>query len=462
MSGELLRVALRTEPDVVVARQRARDIARHLGLGPQEQIRVASAVSEVARNAVEHGGGGSVQFAVALAPEPELVIRVIDQGPGIPHLDQVLSGRYESTSGLGIGLMGARRLMDRFQATAPAGRGTTIELRKTLPPMSPAERRRLLAETAEALAADRPGDPYAELQAQNQELVRTLAALRERELDQERLNLELSETNRGVLALYAELDDRAAELARASQLKSAFLSGISHELRTPLNSILNLTRILLERMDGDLTPEQDRQVAMIRRAASSLIELVNDLLDLARIEAGKTEVRVTRIIVGDLFGTLRGMFRPMVTSDEVTLQFETDAPEMELITDEGKVGQILRNFISNAIKFTERGEIRVVAAPGGDGETVVFAVSDTGIGIAPEDLQRIFQEFEQVDHALQRRVTGSGLGLPLSRKLATLLGGSIEVQSEPGVGSRFELTLPRVYQAAVEAGASGGSGRIHG
>jgi len=156
------------------------------------------------------------------------------------------------------------------------------------------------------------------------------------------------------------------------------------------------------------------------------------------------------------------MFRPMVTSDEVTLQFETDAPEMELITDEGKVGQILRNFISNAIKFTERGEIRVVAAPGGDGETVVFAVSDTGIGIAPEDLQRIFQEFEQVDHALQRRVTGSGLGLPLSRKLATLLGGSIEVQSEPGVGSRFELTLPRVYQGAVEAGASGGGGRIHG
>ena len=135
--------------------------------------------------------------------------------------------------------------------------------------MSPAERRRRLADAAEALAADRPGDPYAELQAQNQELVRTLATLRERELDQDRLNLELSETNRGVLALYAELDDRAAELARASQLKSAFLSGISHELRTPLNSILNMTRILLERMDGELAPEQDRQVSMIRRAAAS-------------------------------------------------------------------------------------------------------------------------------------------------------------------------------------------------
>ena len=149
MTSELLRVALRADRDVVVARQRARDIARHLGLDPQEQIRVATAVSEVARNAVEHGGGGSVQFAVALAPEPELIVRVIDQGPGIPHLDRVLGGLYQSSSGLGIGLIGARRLMDRFRATAPAGGGTTIELGKTLPRMSPAERRRRLADAAE-------------------------------------------------------------------------------------------------------------------------------------------------------------------------------------------------------------------------------------------------------------------------------------------------------------------------
>ena len=156
------------------------------------------------------------------------------------------------------------------------------------------------------------------------------------------------------------------------------------------------------------------------------------------------------------------MFRPMVTSEEVTLLFELDTAEIELVTDEGKVAQILRNFISNAIKFTERGEIRVTAAPGAAGDTVVLAVRDTGIGIAAEDQQRIFQEFEQVDHALQHRVTGTGLGLPLSRKLATLLGGGIEMQSEPGVGSRFQLTLPLVYQPVVEAGAVGGSGRVDG
>jgi signal transduction histidine kinase len=459
MTGDLLRVALRADRDVVVARQRAREVARHLGLDSREQIRVATAVSELARNAVQYAGGGSVHFAVALSPEPELVIRVADEGPGIPHLDKVLGGLYQSPSGLGIGLLGARRLMDRFMIAAPPGAGTTIELGKTLPPMSPAERKRRLA-AAEALAAGRPGDPYAELQAQNQELLRVLAALRERELDQDRLNLELSETNRGVLALYAELDDRAAELARASQLKSAFLSGISHELRTPLNSILNLTRILLERMDGELTPEQDRQVSMIRRAAASLTELVNDLLDLARIEAGKTEMRTARFTVAELFGTLRGMFRPMVTTDEVALHFEMDAGEIELMTDEGKVAQILRNFISNAIKFTERGEVRVSAALADD-DTVVFAVSDSGIGIAPEDQQRIFQEFEQVDHALQQRVTGTGLGLPLSRKLATLLGGGIELQSTPGVGSRFELSVPRFYQAG-ERERAGERARAHG
>jgi signal transduction histidine kinase len=155
------------------------------------------------------------------------------------------------------------------------------------------------------------------------------------------------------------------------------------------------------------------------------------------------------------------MFRPMVTTDDVGLQFEMDAGEIELVTDEGKVSQILRNFISNAIKFTERGEIRVSSALS-DGETVVFAVSDTGIGIAPEDQERIFQEFEQVDNALQQRVTGTGLGLPLSRKLASLLGGGIELHSTPGVGSRFELRVPRAYGGAVKADMTGGRARAHG
>ncbi len=444
MNTPLLRLQLRRGEDVVLARRRSRQIAEDLGLDQQEQVRLATAVSEVARNAVQYAGGGWIQFELAPAPASMLLVRVEDSGPGIPHLDQVLGGRYHSPTGLGVGLSGARRLVDRFTISAPAGQGTTVELGKSLP----ASRRRPpvnVAELARRLAATRPADPVAELEVQNQELVRVLATLAERQAEADRLNAELNETNRGVLALYAELDDRAAELARVSQLKSAFLSGITHELRTPLNSILNMTRILLARMDGNLTAEQELQVTLIQRAATTLTDLVADLLDLARIEAGKSEVRLASFTVADLFGTLRGMFRPLLTSDDVALVFDAPGHEITLTTDEGKLSQILRNLISNAIKFTERGEIRVSAAMEPD-DLIVFSVCDTGIGIAPDDQARIFEEFTQVDNPLQKHVRGTGLGLPLSRKLAGLLGGSLEVDSSPGVGSRFELRLPRIHR----------------
>jgi signal transduction histidine kinase len=206
-----------------------------------------------------------------------------------------------------------------------------------------------------------------------------------------------------------------------------------------------MTRILLSRMDGDLTTEQQLQVTLIQRAATTLTDLVADLLDLARIEAGKTEVRLASFTVSDLFGALRGMFRPLLASDEVALVFEMPDHEVTLMTDEGKLSQIFRNLISNAIKFTERGEIRVEAATGPD-DTLVFSVSDSGIGIAPEDQGRIFEEFTQVDNPLQKHVRGTGLGLPLSRKLAGLLGGRLELESALGAGSRFVLRMPRIHR----------------
>ena len=444
MTTPLLRIQLRRGEDVVLARRRTRQLAEQLGLDPQEQVRLATAVSEVARNAVQYGGGGWVQFELHTGGPSHLVVRVEDQGPGIPHLEAVLGGTYRSPSGLGVGLLGARRLADRFRIESTPGRGTSVELGKLLPP----GRRGPIPSAAELgrrLAAVRPDDPVTELEMQNQELMRVLATLAERQAEADRLNAELNETNRGVLALYAELDDRAADLARVSQLKSAFLSGITHELRTPLNAILNMTRILLARMDGDLTAEQEVQVTLIQRAAGTLTDLVADLLDLARIEAGKSEVRLASFTIHDLFGTLRGMLRPLLTSDEVTLVFEPPDHEVTLTTDEGKLSQILRNLVSNAIKFTERGEIRVAGTVAAD-DMIVFSVTDTGVGIAPEDQARIFEEFTQVDNPLQKHVRGTGLGLPLSRKLAGLLGGRLEVESTPGAGSRFELRLPRIHR----------------
>jgi signal transduction histidine kinase len=456
MNTPLLRIQLRRDQDVVLARQRTRQIAAHLGFDRHDQARLATAVSEIARNAVQYTGGGWVQFALEDAAQPSLVVQVDDRGPGIPHLAEVLAGRYQSPTGLGIGLAGARRLTDSFEIDTRPGQGTSITMTKHLPAGSGRRERPSPAELARALAVGRLEDAAPDAEFGSQDLVLALLALAERQADADRLNAELAETNRGVLALYAELDDRAAELGRASQLKSAFLSGITHELRTPLNSILNMTRILLTRMDGDLNSEQELQVDLIRKAAETLSDLVADLLDLARIEAGKTDVRLASFTVDDIFGTLRGMLRPLLTSDEVSLIFEPPDHEVALHSDEGKLSQILRNLISNAIKFTERGEIRVSARQAPD-DFVTFAVTDTGVGIEPEDQARIFEEFAQVDSPLQRRVQGTGLGLPLSRRLAFLLGGGLTVRSTPGRGSRFELNIPRTYRPSRPTPAEGAS-----
>ena len=261
------------------------------------------------------------------------------------------------------------------------------------------------------------------------------------------MNQELDETNRGVVALYAELDDRAEDLRRASDSKSRFLSGVGHEFKTPLTSVLNLTRLLLDRIDGDLAPEQERQVTLIRDAAGGLLELVNDLLDLARIEAGKTMLRLGEVSAAEMLGGLRGMFRPIATRREVALLFDDPDPSIVLCTDQSKVAQILRNFVSNAIKFTPKGEVRVRARALDDGH-VAFSVADTGIGVAPADRERIFLEFAQVEGPHQRHVRGTGLGLALSRRFAQILGGVIELESEVGKGSTFTLVIPRTHPAA--------------
>jgi CheY-like chemotaxis protein/anti-sigma regulatory factor (Ser/Thr protein kinase) len=220
---------------------------------------------------------------------------------------------------------------------------------------------------------------------------------------------------------------------------------MSHEFRTPVHAIRALAALLLERADGPLGTEQESQVSLIRRAADDLSELVEDLLDLARVEAGKTVVRPAEFEVAQLFGALRGMLRPLLVAESVDLVFDEPVDIPPLVTDEGKVSQILRNLVSNALKFTEHGEVRVSARLT-DGDLVVFDVTDTGIGIAPEDTERVFEEFEQVEGPLQRGVRGTGLGLPLCRRLAALLGGELRLESTVGVGSRFTVAIPRLYR----------------
>ena len=445
MTARLLAIAIEQEHDIVQARQRTRQIAALLGFVPQDQTRITTAVSEIARNAIEYGKGGRIEYRLGKKDAvPYLEIAVRDAGPGIKDIDGILDGLHRSTTGMGIGILGARRLMDAFAVETAPGEGTKITMTKRLP-RAVLVSSTLLAQIGEALAKDEALDPIAEIRRQNQEMLVQLDELNDRQQQLAVLNEELQDTNRGVVALYAELNDRADHLRQADELKSRFLSNMSHEFRTPLNSILALTRLLASRVDGDLAPEQMKQVQFIQKAAESLTELVNDLLDLAKVEAGRTVVVPVEFTAADLFSTLRGMLRPLLVGDAVTLVFDPPSEIPAMRTDESKVSQILRNFISNALKFTEHGEVRVTASFEAATDMVTFAVSDTGIGIAEKDIEMIWQEFGQVANAMQAKVKGTGLGLPLSKKLAELLGGSVTVNSAIGCGSRFAVTLPRVF-----------------
>ena len=265
------------------------------------------------------------------------------------------------------------------------------------------------------------------------------------------LRAELDETNQGVLALYAELDQQAEQLKQVSELKSRFLSYMRHEFRTPLGSILSIARLLEDGMDGELNGEQAKQVRFISAAAVELRDMVDDLLDLAKIEAGRITISPAWFDLMDLFSALRGMFRPLVEgAGTVDLVFE-DPPALPMLyTDDKKLSQILRNFISNALKFTQHGQV-TVSARVVDERLIRFSVRDTGIGIPEHMLGALFEDFVQVDTPLQKRLRGTGLGLALCRRFAELLGGSVGVESVVGQGSEFHVLLPIKVEAEAQA-----------
>src|ERR1700761_8537889 len=302
----IVTVPIENEGDVVAVRQRAHRVAELLGFDRQDQTRIATAVSELARNAFGYAGGGRAEFALDANKAPQrFVIRICDGGPGIENLQTILDGQYRSTSGMGLGLIGARRLMNAFSIDSKPGHGTTVEVGHDLPRRLDPWPRAKLTEIVSNLKKEASSDPLTALREQNRELMQSLEEIRRREEESHQLNQELGDTNRGVVALYAELDGRAEQLKQASELKTRFLSNMSHEFRTPLNSVLALSRLLLDRIDGELSAEQERQVGYIRRSAESLLELVNDMLDLAKVEAGKVDVRPVRFAVTRLFGALR-------------------------------------------------------------------------------------------------------------------------------------------------------------
>lgn len=304
---------------------------------------------------------------------------------------------------------------------------------------------------------DRLADNQDEVVRLRQERDELAARLEREKASVASLSAELAETNHGVVALYAELDDKAAQLQEASELKSRFLSYMSHEFRTPLGSIRSIARILLDRLDGPLTDEQEKQVQFVQGSAAELTEMVNDLLDLAKVEAGRVTISPEWFEMVDLFSALRGMFKPILSNDAVSLIFEEPVGIPPIYTDDNKLSQILRNFISNGLKFTQKGEVRVTATLRGE-DAVAFSVADTGIGIPKQHLGAIFQDFVQINSPIQKRLRGSGLGLSLSKRLAEILGGSVAVESEFGLGSTFSVTIP-VRLPGFEPGADDNQSR---
>ncbi len=362
MSLLIHRQEIANDRDLVDVRSRAMAIAAELGFPLREQTQIAAALSEIGRNALIHAGNGEIQFALEPADAPRrLTMRVADRGPGIPDVASAqIVIRREPGAGRGMGMVAAQRLVDRFAIESVPGKGTSVEMAKDLPVRADAPKD-MAARVQQVAKSVRPEDPIRMVQAQNRELLTSLASERERQEDLRRLNQELEETNRGVVALYSELDEKAEYLRRASDLKSRFLSHMSHEFRTPLSSILALSRLLLDQTDGPLMGEQQKQVTYIRKSAEGLLELINDLLDIAKVEAGKLSVNCTTFALADMFGGLRGALRPLMTRDTVSINFEQRGESPELYTDEGKVAQILRNFIANAIRFTEEGSITVAS-----------------------------------------------------------------------------------------------------
>ena len=298
-----------------------------------------------------------------------------------------------------------------------------------------------------------------ELKTANEELEEQSRILKESQTSLETQQAELEQTNEELAGqrdamdrkntqlnqVQVQLEERAEELQRSSKYKSEFLANMSHELRTPLNSSLILAKLLSENPQQNLTCEQVKFADSIYSAGNDLLNLINDILDISKVEAGKLEVRpentsVTRVVEG-----LRSMFQPL--AGEKALEFEVQVqpgtPPM-IYTDSQRLEQILKNLLSNAVKFTERGQVSLTVSRQ-PGEGIAFTVSDSGIGISVEQQDSIFEAFRQADGTTNRRYGGTGLGLSISRDLATLLGGSISVSSEPGQGSIFTLILPEEY-----------------
>jgi signal transduction histidine kinase len=457
--GELLRLGLVGEHDVFVLRQRGREVAALVGLEYQDQVRVATALSELARELVVLTSPATITLSLVREAPAVLMVTAtwLSLMPGVASVAELAAVE---------GIAAAARLTDTCELRCH-GAGGSVSLTKRLPMSAPSPTETRIVELREACRHLRTASALDDIRRQNQDLLHALETLQARQEDLLRVNAELEETNRGVLALhaelsdeleqtnrgvvalYAELDEKSQQLREASESKTRFWRNVSHELRTPINAVIGLSRLLLDAGSAPLTPDQRHQVQLIEQSGTMLLTLVNELLDVAKAESGRIEPHLQPVDLGAVFDELRSTLRTLAPTSQVLLAIEDPTDGESLITDPVLLGRILRNLVSNGLKFTEQGEVRCRARRQPAAGCLEITVTDTGIGIPPEHQQRVFEEFHQVPGQLQARAGGTGLGLPYARRLAGILGGTLQLRSEPGRGTQVTLRLPLIRDAQL-------------
>jgi signal transduction histidine kinase len=429
MASAVLTLSLRTQEDVLLTRRRARDLAALLQFPPEEQIGLSTAVWEIARLASEEG-----EAELAIVEEPAVAVRVTVTG--VPT--SALKARGA------IDMEGLRRLVDEVDATSSANGRATVCLSRAVDADAWLPDVRELELVLRSLTRHESGELEIvdELRQQNFELLTALATLREREAELTRLNADLGDTNSAVTALFGELERQAAEQRERADAHARFMRELTHELRTPLYAVRGMTESILRDRDEALDEGLRSDVELIDGAMVEALDLVNDHLDLAKLDAGQTIVRLSDVDVAEILATLRAVVTRLPSHDGVELRIAEGRGLPTLHTDAFKLSQILRNLVVNALKFTERGEVCVWADAAGPDPGVTFAVKDTGPGMSPEDVEQAFQAFAQLGVERRGVIRGTGLGLPITRQLTTLLGGELGIESELGRGSTFTVTIP--------------------
>ncbi len=398
--GQTLRVSDVPEGYLTIGSALGRDKPRHLIISPAQADGAVNAVLEL---------------GFLHAPDEQLTILLEEVGPAIGAA--LRSARYRAQ---------LQNMLEETQRQAEELQVQSEELRVSNEELE--EQGRALKES------------QSRLEQQQAELEQTNSQLEEQA---QMLATQRDDLERGAAALTL----KARELEQASQYKSDFLANMSHELRTPLNSLLILSKLLADNPEGSLSEEQVNYARTIQSSGNDLLTLINDILDLSKIEAGHIQARPEAVSMQRLAGDIRQTFQPIADDRGLPFEIEVD-PAVDLMeTDRQRLEQILKNLLSNAFKFTESGLVKLNISALSDDE-IAFAVSDTGIGIAPDQQKGVFEAFQQADGTISRKYGGTGLGLSISRELARLLGGRIELESRVGEGSVFTLFLPRTYDAA--------------